>query len=209
MRSQGVGVIKIESQQSTKVNDFLTLLDPGTPKIKPGMYIFNIDRSTRDSLEVRFKTHGKGGGVHEAFWKSFCDFLNELSQQAASSEAVDAGEMVSGSSEICEAISGTRDRSGSWLSTMRNEINYQHKHAVWFPTKKTNKFEELIGAVQFMPSSACILGSPISRKPVQAFIETCSFLACLSYEIAEFIAARSTKGGAFGQKWRRIKAQIC
>jgi hypothetical protein len=208
MRSQGAGIIKLEKPQITKLNNFLSLLDSDTLLIKTGMYFYQIDTTRLDDPVISFTPHGAGNGVHEAFWKSFCDYIDKLANKAVATGAVDAAEMLAGSEEVCRAISGSNTHSGAWISTMRNEINYQHQHSVWFPLTKSAGVKGMIEGLQIKRSSAATLGTPIKGNPIKAFAEVSLYLACLNIDVAQYLSARSTKGGAFGQKWRRMHALI-
>lgn len=205
MRSQGAGVIKIERNHVTKINQFLSIMGVSSNNLTPGMYIYRLDMSARSSPRMTFSPHGAGGGVHEAFWKSFCEFLDDRASTAVSTGAVDAQNLVSGSEEIRRAVSGSTTNSGSWISAMRNDINYQHKHAVWYPIRRSDGHGALINDLKVKASKNAALGSPVRGNPVRAFVEVSHYLACLNVDISEFVAARSTKGGAFGQKWRRMR----
>jgi hypothetical protein len=208
MRSQGAGVIKLEKSQTKKINNFLSIAGDAERKVSPGMYLFQSDTTKIGGPEVLFSEHGKGSGVHEAFWKTFCDHLHSLSMDALGAGAVDANAMSTGSEELCQAITGTSDRSGSWISMMRNQINYQHQHSVWFPTARAGKIMDQLSGLQVAPSRNAFLSPSIGKEPLKLFVEITNTLSLLNFEVAEFVAARSTKGGAFGQKWRRLMGLI-
>lgn len=110
--------------------------------------------------------------------------------------------------EITAAISGSQSHIGSWLSNTRNEINYQHKYSVWFPVKRNKNVNEILTRLKISSSNSIPLDLNTNKEPITSFIEICSYLALLSFEISEYVAARSRKGGAFGQKWRRLRATI-
>lgn len=208
MRSQGAGVIKIENAQAVKLNQFLKTLNPLSPNFKPGMYEFRLNASVRDSPSLTLQPHGGGSGVHEAFWKSFCSYLDDLSRAAVATKAADAEAMAFGSIEVRNAISGNSGSSNSWLSQMRNQINYQHQHSVWFPIRKSGNAKGALAKLSLAPSKSSRLDTSVSKEPLRAFIEVSSYLSFLNFDIAEYVAARSTVGAAFGQKWRRFRSQI-
>ncbi|WP_133176182.1 hypothetical protein [Pelagivirga sediminicola] len=208
MRSQGAGVTKLEKKQAAKINSFLALLGEHDETVTAGMYLYQLDISQRSGPIVTFTPHEPGAGVHESFWNSFCDHLDGHAKTAVRSGTVDATAIVTGSEEVCRAIRGSSSHAGAWLSTMRNQINYQHQHSVWFPLKRRNKVKELLSGLQIQPSKLAKLAASPKTHPVQAFAEATFYLACLNIDVAEVIATRSSKGNAFGPKWKRIRALV-
>jgi len=208
MRSQGSGVTKVDKAHLKKINDFLAILGNPPSSMTPGTYVFDIDFSQPGSVVLNFTPHSSGSGVHEAFWKSFCEFLGRQSNAALTSNAAGAQIFLAGTEEIKAAIGGSYRENSSWISAMRNQINYQHLHSVWFPQRKSDKTAKAIAALKVRPSNQAVLGTPAKKDPVKAFIEVANYLACLNIDLSEYVAARSTMGSAFGQKWRRMFEQL-
>lgn len=206
MRSQGSGVVKIERNQANKLGDFLQVLGEEHTAIAPGMYQHNLYGGSVGNSILQLNKHGDGQGVHAAFWKTFCEFLNRRANLAVQKGMVDAEEFLAGATEITIAIAGVEVGTGSWISDIRNQINYQHKHSVWFPPKRRQKERTFFENLRVNSSNCISLNMNHEKQPVLAFSKICYYLAMLNFDIAEYLAARSTKGGAFGQKWRRLRS---
>ena len=208
MRSHGTGVLKIDKDHVKEINNLLDSVGNGNKKFAPGMYNYKLELSTRSSPYMTFSKPKVGRGTHDEFWKIFCKFLDDRANFSLLTGAVDARKLVSGVEEIKMAVSGSNIGSVSSISAMRNDINYQHKYAVWYPIRRSNRLGNLIEDLEVKASKNVVFGSSLRSKPIRPFVEVLHYLACLNVDISEFVAARSTKGGAFGQKWRRLRAEL-
>lgn len=208
MRSQGTGIVKVERQQAKMVNDFLKVLDPTSTIMQPGMFLYTLDGLDNGEFRLRFTKHGNGGGVHEGFWDSFCRYLGSAAERAVETGALDADDFLMDATEVTSSIRGSGSGANSWLSSTRNEINYQHKHSVWFPTARSQRNMANLGSLRIVPSNTVSLPTSTRKAPIAAFSQVSLYLGLLNIDIADYVAARSTRGGAFGQKWRRLQQQL-
>jgi hypothetical protein len=207
MRSQGGGIVKVEREHASHVNSILTIANPGAAVIRPGMYSYKVIRSRSGVPPVlQLEPAGIYGGVHESFWKNFCAYLEEESAQAVFRGDASASDYSLGVYELSNAlIEGAR---GVWLSSVRNEINYQHGYGAWFPLRKGAEAFKAIDNESFSASNSFRMDISKEKSPLTAFTNISRYLACLNIEVSDYIASRSTAGYAFGQKWRRLVEQV-
>lgn len=206
MRCMGEGVAKLEKPQADALEMMLNVMNGASPAIKPNMFIFQLTQDLHGRFAVTLKPHPEGGGVHESFWRTFVKFLERISADAVAKGAPDAGMFVAGVRELAQLIIGLS--RGVWFSATRNDINYQHKHGVWFPIQNKKNLDRIFDGVRLCASSAVRLDVPSAETPLTAFVAISHILAMLNYEMAEFIAARSPDSHGFGSRWRRFKNQI-
>lgn len=206
MRSQGCGVVMISGNQFRHLNAIAALSAAPAHQIGAGLYTYKTVSATAAAQpSVMLDPAGGRGGVHERFWLLFCDFLDETSAIAVANRAANATEFLAGASEIANAIKGDGSIGRVWLSTMRNDINYQHKYKTWFPvTRRDEPLQSLIHA-GLVTSKSIRFDLSAAKKPLSTFVNIARYVACLSSEISDFVAARSTANGTFGQKWRRLE----
>lgn len=209
LRSQGAGVVKLERRHATHLNSIINAVYSDQKNVDPGIYLYSAVRA-RDTgrVSIYLEPAPKGGGVHEDFWKQFCQFLEASAGQAIEEGAANAVEYFSGANEISAAIKEGGIGTGAWISGIRNDINYQHKHSVWFPLRKDGSALKVMKNLKLTESSAFRMDISKRKNPISAFANISSYLSCLSYEISEVVARRSTTGRSFGQKWRRILEQV-
>ena len=170
------------------------------------MYIYSVNENASGQVSMVLKPYVEGGGVHESFWRYFASYLEALSKDAVSKGSPDAASFLAGVSEITPLLKRGAGKNSVWYSAIRNEINYQHLHGVWYPPKKAKINTSAINAVKLLGSSSVRLDYSATTAPLNAFLNLSQYLACLNYELAEYISARSTAARHFGSNWRRLKA---
>ncbi len=208
MRSRGSGIVKLENRQSLYLTQILQAYDPSSPPLSPGIYHYSTapDATLRPGqVCVTMKPAASGVGVHENFWKLFCDFLKDEAAKAVNQGAADSDLFAAGAIELSEAILKDAPGGGVWFSTIRNEINYQHKHECWFPLGKKSPALAALKTNVHAASASIRLDGSKRTEPIFVFASVARYIATLSIEVANFVAKRSSAGGAFGQKWRRLQ----
>jgi len=211
MRSLGCGVVKLESVHVTHLNAVLTAHNSSATPISSNMYIYKLLRTSSPAASydsILLELAPRGAGVHDSFWKQFCVFLSEVADEAIKSRKPDASKFLAESNEVIDAIKGVNYGGRTWFSTVRNEVNYQHKYDTWYPMTRRSEALSALSSLKKMKSSAVRMDVIAAKKPLTAFVNVATFLACLNIEISELLAARSTQNRAFGQKWRRHVGHI-
>lgn len=203
MRSQGWGFAQLGQSEITHINDFMDLMNPGSSKIEAGALLFRVTNQAQGQVTVAMTKPRTSLGVHDGFWKSFCDFLNQSANEAVEAAEVGSETFASGVSDVIRSLEGGTSNKG-WMSKVRNEINYQHRYAVWRPNKKSDRTATSIAGVQHSPSSGIPLLVRTGKTPIPAFVRAANYLAMLNMEVAANVGARSKTGRSFGQKWRRL-----
>jgi hypothetical protein len=76
------------------------------------------------------------GGTHELFWRRFVQEIEVLSSAvlAGPLPATDAQEAAARLIALRDTLSGGAAQ-GSWLSRLRNEVQYRHGLNIWFPER--------------------------------------------------------------------------
>lgn len=200
MRSVGCAVVNIEHNTIENINYIANANIGKDPKLSSGTYYFQIIRDSMGSLVLELSSPAQGSGVHDKFWKSFDHFLRDCADYAVRQKLPNATDLISGVTELRPYLIG-------WLSTRRNEINYQQKYDAWFPAEKGGKILEHLNTV-CLSSSKNIRLVFNDQNRIKEFIQATQYLSCLNYELSEFISNRSTKAHTFGSKWRRLTRRI-
>ncbi|UWR43629.1 hypothetical protein [Phaeobacter inhibens] len=211
LRSRGASISKLERGHTNHINSVLNVYQNGASPISPGMFwvsVIDDPSNGPGEISVSLKPQSKNGaGVHEAFWMEFCSFLNDEAANAVSTGAPGASDFVVKTDELSKTILNG-GKTGSWLSHVRNQINYQHAHDLWLPYRRsTEGYRSLVGN-GFPSIEKARLDVSKTKKPVTAFVNVALYVTNLSIAVSNFLAARSTKGKAFGQKWRRMNQII-
>jgi len=206
MRSRGAGLSKLDKEQADFLSDSLKIYDPEGKEIKAGMYFFlsqksDVDRAGEMSVEITLAKDGNG--VHDSFWSTFSKYIEAEAEKSALQGQADSASFVEHALTLRNAI-GVNSRKASWISTIRNQINYQHDFEAWMPYNKKSRANISMSKIENSTFTQVRLDRSKDSDPIGAFLSTSCYLSKLNMAVAESIAARSQRGGAFGQKWYRL-----
>jgi hypothetical protein len=141
------------------------------------------------------KTSG-ASGVHEAFWSVFGARMQGLSESVLSGMLVPAdAQAVFG--QLSAFIDIIRRRTGySWLSGVRNDLQYRQRHGVWFPARmRQNERQSLSRIVMHWLYDPMNIDLDARRFGLLGeFMAACIFIVALCHTIICRIAERSTAG---------------
>jgi len=141
------------------------------------------------------KTRG-ASGVHEAFWTVFGSRIQQLSQVTLTGPLVsaDAQAVFAQLDALVEIV--RRRTAYSWLSGIRNDIQYRHHYGVWFPARlKQNEkqsLSRLIAGWQRDPMDIDLDARHLGL--LSEFVSSCIFIVALCHAMLARIAERSTVG---------------
>jgi hypothetical protein len=206
LRGQGAGVSQLVYKQISRLNEIMQIHHSGVDELASGTYGIRIDENEAIAGEVNVSLQAipRSSGVHEGFWIYFSDYLVSEAEKAVKSGAPDSTQFLIDTNNLFSAIRTGNKKSDSWLSNVRNEINYQHGHETWFPTKKSAESVKAMAAGVLPSLTTAHLNTSREKTPMLAFLNTTIYITSLSIAVGDFVAARSSAGGAFGQKWRRM-----
>jgi hypothetical protein len=162
--------------------------------IERGMYqcVFNPGAT---AIRCR-RARGAAGGAHEAFWGIFGVRVQALSESVLRGGlvAADAQQVFARIDLLIEIL--RRRVDFSWLSAVRNEIQYRHHHSVWFPERlrmtDRRSLGRLAGEWQRDPME---IDLNIKHQGVLAeYISSCVFIVALCHAMLMWLAERSAAG---------------
>ncbi len=208
MRGLGQGIVKLERQQTDLLNGIIQISIGSPVVLKPGMYRFELEINELGQPRLNLQVHQAKSGVHDSFWCAFSACLDSLAEKIVSRNLPDAADFVGGISELRPYLAPSAYGRGAWVSSIRNQVNYQHAYGVWFPRKKQEAIFKKLTAVKKSSSNAVRLDLALSPDPIPALIAASELLSNLNFEQADFLARRSTKARTFGQKWRQFN-ELC
>lgn len=141
MRICGYACTNISALECASVNEMAILTGfkgaADNHKLTQGIY-FIRPVSIPDGVVSVDMLNG-GGGVHIQFWIGFKRFLEDLRISINASDRL-KHEKKSAQSELTSLIDGltyANSANGSWLSEVRNSINYRFEFGSWYPYSKS------------------------------------------------------------------------
>jgi hypothetical protein len=159
-----------------------------------GLYSCTLN-SAQTGLEFT-QARGRVGGAHEAFWEIFNLFLSEatedvLKNRIAPTDARNVFLKLQGLRRIL-----ARGAGASWLSAVRNEIQYRHARGVWAPTTVNRSSRGVLHRIadQWLRDPMAIEMDVPAGAELGAFVTACTFIVGLCRVVLERVADASTAG---------------
>lgn len=202
-RAVGRGQFRIEPQQAKRINELASLYSISL-NVTTGNYNFSIVENTDSTKDVLLEKARDSKGAHEQFWHYFYSFLSDLTLEVTTNKEPEASSIISEVSAIQRLLSARGSTYGTWLSSMRNEINYQHKHAVWFPYKDSSaNAVKIVKAMKVRESSSIRLDYDPSSENLEAFCACCEVIFALNADISNALG-RIKSAHRFSRLWDRL-----
>lgn len=165
--------------------------------INSGMYHFVLTQHQTGFSAIQAR--GSVGGAHEAFWKIFAVFVRSLTEQVMLGYLTprDARDVFLKLSEFQNILILNGSPSSSWLSTIRNDVQYRQEFGVWPPLKIRKRNRETLArlAAQWLRDPMDIDLGLASGSQLEAFVVACAFTVSLCRTLFARIAERSSAGG--------------
>lgn len=175
-------------------NDLNRLFNSSTTApIAGGLHLVTV-QSSGTNLSLSPIPSSKGG-THEIFW----DLFNREAQRVGSEvlslnlPRQTAQQCSTKIDEILRVMAPKNQKS--WLSQIRNEIQYKHEHRVWWFTKAAHRpdaevLHSVMGRWRGDPMEIDLL-SPCDD--LRIFITSCTFLVSFCHALLEEVATHRTK----------------
>lgn len=142
------------------------------------------------------RAHGRVGGAHETFWEIFDIFLSKTTDEVIQGRLSQAdARAVFTKIEAVRRIYRRQSRA-SWLSEVRNEVQYRQAMGVWAPSTVNRTSREKLArlADQWKRDPMEIDVDPPPTGDLPAFIAACAFTTAVCRAILRRVAERSSVG---------------
>lgn len=189
LRIFGRSCSQFENEHVNKVYEIaeLTQLAGTVSSIESGFYFSSIINNV-----ISFK---KLKDSHADTWASFSGLLiwlidNIQHTTGLGKHKVDAIDLLS---NIKSSIHSANAAKGNWLSQIRNKVNYQHTHGVWYPYRGASHDVELImrNAEWLKPVNSFDLIS--SKSDISSLYNISNAIVSLMYNLLKYGYERSGK----------------
>jgi hypothetical protein len=196
----GISCSQINHQQAASVYEIASIFGAtnGQP-VSQGYYKCQYETPLK-KLRCE-KINAVGGGVHESFWAVFKDEMKVLSNRVLTTNGIRTNQQQVSIKlrELCDNLCHAQCGNGSWLSFMRNEINYRHRMSAWFPYREYKKYYDRLYRVSETWESDPMdinLRFEYGRDPMN-FLMTCVFIISLCRVLTTDMAERCSSGKSF------------
>lgn len=203
MRSVGQGALRLETSQAVRLSKIGSIFEPSF-SVSSGTYDSLLIQNPNSTIDTRLRKLAEAGGAHDQFWRSFYSFLGSISAEVATKGEPEANSVIGEATEIQDILRSSGFNGGTWLSAMRNQFTYQHKHGAWFPFRESvREAVEYMGRLTIRDSGSIRRDHDPSKHPLLAFCACCHLIASVSYEVATALCERSATG-----RFKRLLSQL-
>ncbi len=140
------------------------------------------------------------GGTHESFWGVFGERLGAATDNVLCGPLVRTDAQAVFGQLAAFALLIKRHGSYSWLSTLRNDLQYRHRHKVWYPSgvgkRDRQTLSRLIAQWRLDPMSMSL---DAAGGDLGEFVLACAFILALCRVLLIRIVEHSPKRRSFLQ----------
>jgi hypothetical protein len=183
MRMYGISCSQLDQAHVDKLFESANAVDKAgsVTRLAKGFYAIKVDRSFSNVTFQKYKDS------HKDTWGQFLDLIEQLITDSANVTAISKYkiEAIDILTAVKRGVTRSRCRDkGNWLSVMRNSVNYQHSHGVWFPYRRRPEapnYLRTFGADWAKPISELDLG--LNGNDIELFFEVTLLINSLFREL--------------------------
>lgn len=173
-----------------------------------GNFAMTTRQDSPGQLSVSLTRLSEKGGAHDQFWRRFKFDLSAIVEEVVRLNEPDADLAVARCADLQALLDG-QGLAGTWLAVMRNQINYQQRHRVWFPFGASQRDVTYVASIGYRSSRTARLDYDPNRQPLQAFAAGSLYLAAVCYEVADqLISGSVSRRGMFRSRWQKLTNDV-
>ncbi|WP_434132782.1 hypothetical protein [Enterobacter cloacae] len=198
LRIFGYAVIQLEKGQSDKLGNALKYhAIPPKSSIGDGLHLVILHKDL-----TSFSIQKLNNGSHEDTWLVLSELLTKISTDFLIDKnpvSIQKKQDLFGKIDTLVKIMKSHPchHRANWLSRLRNEINYQHKHGTWYPHEKSKNFRDNV--FNNLNSWCKEPRIQLNEKAHQLdkYTQACTFLVSLTRELIYDILDRNPSDESF------------
>lgn len=167
-----------------------------SPPLRMDAGLYHCVLNSTSSVITYNKAASNAGGAHEAFWLVFGNKVKSIADAilAGPLPTIDAQAVYAKLNQLLQILN--RKGGYSWLSGVRNDLQYRLQHDAWFPEIPRVQMRRDLGRVasQWKRDPMAIDLSSQRSGLLGDFSVACAFIIALCREVFGLIGARSSKG---------------
>jgi hypothetical protein len=200
LKMLGKSFLNVDQFQISSVNKIAKLYGVSREDVAGGNFIATFSGTSREITWRRLDS--MSGGVHERFWTFFKEQIDQLSKDVLKNNlgtTFDYQRVSAKLTELVDNLSSESCSKGTWLSMIRNSVNYKHQFGSWYPYASQSPMgtvdERLTGRWNDDPMTMNL--SLHGDRHIRKFQETCGFIVACCRILASDMAERCPSGRSF------------
>jgi hypothetical protein len=200
LKMLGGGFVNLEQPQIASLNKIAKAYGAWQEDVEPGNFTCSFSSASSEIIWRRIDS--SSGGVHERFWSFFKRSMDELSKEVLKNRTSTAADNQQVSTKLAELVDNLCFDSclkGTWLSVVRNRVNYKHQFGAWYPYRSQHPSgtveERLTHNWRVDPMTINLIAH--GDRNMRRFQETCSFITGCCRILALDMATRCSTGKSF------------
>lgn len=200
LRFLGLSLTQLEATTISTVQRIASLYGTlNSINIENGYYLIDYSGNPLDLNCKKIDVKGDGGS-HVTLWKLFGDKMKELSMNfLANYDNSEVQAICLKLDELVDNLDYVGSNNHSWLSRIRNDINYKHSHGVWHPYSLNNsQIDKIKSGIKLWKGD--ILNIELKNHVGQEIIRysyTCLFIIGLANALCQDMMKRCSNGKSF------------
>jgi hypothetical protein len=200
LRYLGISLSQFDPEGIKKVKSIADLYGSlNGINIQGGYYLVDYSKNSNNVLCKKINVNDDGGS-HVALWKIFGEKIKFISTDILSKNSSTEIQVFTKQLDaLINNLSYVGSNNFSWLSRIRNDLNYKHLYGVWHPYSLNKKDLDFIirnlGAWKGDISNIEL--SNLTGMEVVRFSNTCQFIIGLSNKISQDMSKRCSEGNSF------------
>lgn len=200
LRFLGFSLSQFDSEGINKIKKIADLYgNLNGVNIQGGYYLVDYSDNSKSVNCKKIKIK-EDGGSHVALWKIFGEKIKFISIDSLIKN--NSSEIQSITKQLDNLINNLEyvgSSNYSWLSRIRNELNYKHLHGGWHPySLNKNDLDYIIRNLgAWKADISKIELENLTGKEIIRFSNTCQFIIGLSKRISEDMSKRCSLGNSF------------
>jgi hypothetical protein len=195
------GVANVDGKSIIKVQQIANLYSYSLAGMNSGSYCMTLDTINNNFI---FSKKTSYSDSHVGLWLKFLHFLEEVIKDQTKTSIInfvpsgDAQNTIAKLEELKEAISN-HGLNGSWLSKIRNSVNYSQEYGTWYPYKElTRERDAVFNQPDFYTKNPFeIMLKADKGREILYFIKACQLIVCICYDALNDIYIRNEDNKSF------------
>lgn len=199
-RMLGRGIMRVDTSSANGIQTIATLFGmQGATAFSAGLYRFQANHPANTLTITKLD---RSLGSHVAHWTVAIELIRTLGEDilAAPTASADSVLVAAKLSEIEQLLTDAgRLPRGSWLSEIRNSVNYQQTMQAWYPyTGQPRFYSDLERRLLLWRSDPELIAlNQAPSRDATHFVEACAFLVSLCRVLVLDMTKRTPEGKSF------------